>query len=257
MALEQDIAKLIEASNDLTTVVDNKIVDIDAKVEQSKTKVDGYINQVNNYINSARDKQSHFRLTKNQALIPNDEGTFPKYWSGGFVKSAKVIETVTTGVEPEQRSALAREFLQAINSDHKYFANSFKIWELEYYPNRRGDNSHVFSYLMYQYFRFSSYTTIAAVVKHVKGLVPSKFWCHGLKAGEPAKLCGLNYGVSSTRNHYSHCHPYVEGGEGKPETETGIIQVALPAVVTGDVDLSTGQWGQFPYLGDADQNAYD
>ncbi|WP_105168560.1 hypothetical protein [Pseudoalteromonas sp. T1lg23B] len=256
MALEQDIAKLIEASNDLTTVVDNKIVDIDAKVAQSKTKVDGYINQVNNYINSARDKQSHFRVTMNQALVPNDEQTFPKYWSGGFVKNAKVIETVTTGVEPEQRSALAREFLQAINSDRKYFANSFHIWELEYYPNRRGEQSNLSAYLMYQYFRAPTYMTSAAVVKHIKGIVPNGWWCQGLKAGEVAKLCGQAFSVDSTRNIYSHCHPYVHG-EDKPETETGIIQVALPAVVTGDVDLSKGQWGQFPYLGDADQNAYD
>ncbi|BBN81957.1 hypothetical protein PA25_19420 [Pseudoalteromonas sp. A25] len=256
MALEQDIANLVGKAEELTTVVENKISDIDSKVAQSKTKVDGYINQVNNYINSARDKQSHFRLTKNQALIANDEGSFPKYWSGGFVKSAKLIETVTTGVEPEQRSALAREFLQAINSDRKYFANSFKIWELEYYPNRRGENVNLYAYLMYQYFRAPTHMTIAGIVKHIKGVVPDNWWCHGLKAGEPAKLCGHTYGVDTLRNAYSHCHPYVRG-EGKPETETGIIQVALPAVVTGDVDLSKGQWGQFPYLGDADQNAYD
>ncbi|CAH9057600.1 hypothetical protein PSECIP111854_02031 [Pseudoalteromonas sp. CIP111854] len=256
MALEQDIATLVGKAEDLTTMVDNKIQNIDAKVAQSKVKVDGYIDQVNNYINSARDKQSHFRVTKNQALIPNDEETFPKFWQAGFLKSAKVVETVITGTETEQRSALAREFLQAINSDRKYFAGNFKIWELEYYPNRRGEHSNQYAYLMYQYFRVPTYMTIAAVVKHIKGVVPDNWWCHGLAAGEPAKLCGHTYGVGATRNVYSHCHPYVRG-EGKPETETGIIQVALPAVVTGDVDLSKKQWGQFPYLGDADQNAYD
>lgn len=255
MALEQDIAKLIEASNDLTTIVDNKIQDIDSKVLSAKSTVDGYINQVNSYIDSARDKQSHFRLTKNQALIPNADSTFPLSWSGGFVKNAKLIETVSSGVLPEQRSALAREFLQAINSDTQHFAKSFNIWELEYAPNRGGENAHRYAFLMYQYFRKPTYVTTASVVKHIKGIVPDHWWCHGLKAGEPAKLCGLTLNVS-TRNSYSHCHPYVRG-EGKPETETGIIQVALPAVVTGDVDLTKKQWGQFAYLGDADQPAYN
>lgn len=255
MALEQDIAKLIEASNDLTTIVDNKIQDIDSKVLSAKSTVDGYISQVNSYIDSARDKQSHFRLTKNQALIPNADSTFPLSWSGGFVKSAKVVETVTTNVLPEQRSALAREFLQAINSDRQHFAGSFKIWELEYYPNRRGENQGLSAYLMYQYSRRTTVSTVAAIVKHIKGVVPNGLWCQGLEAGQPAKLCGQFIGHSG-RNHYTHCHPHVNGA-GKPETETGIIQVALPAVVTGDVDLTKKQWGQFAYLGDADQPAYN
>ncbi|RJE78162.1 hypothetical protein CWB96_01845 [Pseudoalteromonas citrea] len=255
MALEQDIAKLIEASNDLTTIVDNKIQDIDSKVLSAKSTVDGYISQVNSYIDSARGKQSHFRLTKNQALIPNADSTFPLHWSGGFVKSAKVVETVTTGVEVDQRSALAREFLQAISSDAKYFAGSFKIWELEYYPNRRGDNINTSAYLMYQYLRRPTVITAGAVVKHIKGVVPTGHWCSGLEANQPAKICGQLIGHSG-RNHYTHCHPYVNGA-GKPETETGIIQVALPAVVTGDVDLTKKQWGQFAYLGDADQPAYN
>ncbi|KAF7770053.1 hypothetical protein PCIT_a3002 [Pseudoalteromonas citrea] len=255
MALEQDIAKLIEASNDLTTIVDNKIQDIDSKVLSAKSTVDGYISQVNNYIDSARDKQSHFRVTKNQALIPNADSTFPLNWSGGFVKSAKVVETVTTGVEVDQRSALAREFLQAISSDTKYFAGSFKIWELEYYPNRRGDNIGTAAYLMFQYLRRPTTMTVGAVVKHIKGVVPNGFWCQGLEANQPAKICGGSM-AHGGRNHYTHCHPYVNGA-GKPETETGIIQVALPAVVTGDVDLTKKQWGQFAYLGDADQPAYN
>ncbi|CAM3965945.1 hypothetical protein [Pseudoalteromonas byunsanensis] len=52
MALEQDIAKLIEASNDLTTVVDNKIVDIDAKVASKSAEVDSLIASTNNKVDS-------------------------------------------------------------------------------------------------------------------------------------------------------------------------------------------------------------
>lgn len=256
MALEQDIAKLIEASNDLTATVDNKIQDITATLTSSvvdaKNKVNAELGKIDQRFDSARKKQSHFRVTKNQALIPNEAGTFPLFWSGGYVKEARLLETVTNGVETDQRTPLAREFLRAINSDTKYFAGKFNIWELEYYPNRRGESAHLFAYLMYQYFRAPTVVTAAAVVKHIRGTVPNNWWCEGLEANQDAKLCGKV--MSFGRNRYGHCHPYVPG-EGKPEDETGVIQIALPAVVTGEVPLD--DWGQFAYLGDATQNAYD
>ncbi|WP_462150857.1 hypothetical protein [Pseudoalteromonas xiamenensis] len=255
MALEQDIANLIDASNNLTTIVDNKIQSIDARVLEARKQVDGYINQVNGFINTNRAKQAHIRLTANQALIPNPEKTFPLHWSSGYVKSAKLIETVSTGVEAAERSPLAREFLRAISSDTKYFAGSFHIWELEYSPNRGGEQKELDAYLMYQYFRRPTDVTIGAIVKHIKGLVPKSWWCEGLRANEEAKLCGV-FLPAGSRNSYSHCHPYVSG-KGLPETETGIIQVALPAVVMGDIPLDSKSWGQFAYLGSADLAAFD
>lgn len=250
--LQQANAELHQGVNTLTHEVTSKMGEINTTLNQTTSEAK---QKVDSYIALSRDKQSHFRLTKNQALIPNEANTMPQFWSQGFVKSAKVIETVSTGIAPEQRSDLAREFLRAINSDRKYFAGSFKVWELEYYPNRRGDDINNYAYLMYQYFRSANYMTVAAIVKHIKGVVPDGWWCHGLAANQQAKLCGTHTSTGG-RNFYSHCHPYVRG-QGKAETETGIIQVALPAVVTGDVDLTNGNWGQFPYLGDADQPAFD
>ncbi len=252
MALEQDIAELVTASNNLTEIVDDKIQQINQVTEQTQAELKA---KIDSFIAASRDKQSHFRLTRNQVLTPNTASTMPEFWSGGFVKTAKLIETVTTDVVANQRTPLAREFLQAINSDRQYFAGSFNIWELEYYPNQRGDDINSNAYIMYQYFRSSNYYTVGAIVKHIKGIVPNSFWCHGLEANKPAKLCGYNASLGG-RNFYSLCHPYVPGG-GRPETETGIIQVALPAVVTGDVDLSNGDWGQFAYLGSADAPAID
>ncbi|MBD1582494.1 hypothetical protein [Pseudoalteromonas sp. S16_S37] len=52
MALEQDIAKLIEASNDLTTIVDNKITDIDAKVASKSSEIDSLITSTNDKVDS-------------------------------------------------------------------------------------------------------------------------------------------------------------------------------------------------------------
>ncbi|MBQ4814012.1 hypothetical protein J8M20_21785 [Pseudoalteromonas luteoviolacea] len=255
MSLEQDITRVVEATEGLTATVDNQISEITNKlnsaVAETKTKVDAHLASADALLNSYEERQSHFRITKNQALVANQAGTFPEAWAGGFVTKATLLEKVETGVERDDRTPLAREFLQAINSDTKWFAQNFNIWELEYAPNRGGENSHVDAYLMYQYLRRPTHITFAAIVKHIRGVVPTGFWCTGLKAGEPAKVCGGQYGHSS-RNHYTHCHPYVPG-KNLPADQKGVIQVALPAVVTGHVPIDKA-WGQFAYIGDG---AYD
>ncbi|KZN45690.1 hypothetical protein [Pseudoalteromonas luteoviolacea] len=255
MSLEQDITRVVEATEGLTATVDNQISKITNKlssaVAETKTKVDAHLASADALLNSYEERQSHFRITKNQALVANQAGTVPEAWSSGFVTKATLLEKVETGVEATQRTPLAREFLQAINSDTKWFAQNFNIWELEYAPNQGGENSHVDAYLMYQYLRRPTHITFGAIVKHIRGVVPTGFWCTGLKAGEPAKVCGGQYGHSS-RNHYTHCHPYVPG-KNLPAEQKGVIQVALPAVVTGHVPIDKA-WGQFAYIGDS---AYD
>ncbi|ESP95485.1 MULTISPECIES: hypothetical protein [Pseudoalteromonas] len=258
MSLEQDITRVVEATEGLTATVDNQITEIkqtlSSTVASTKTQVDAHLARADALLNSYEERQSHFRITKNQALKANAAGTFPLHWHGGYVTKATLLEKVETGVEPEQRSALAREFLQAIGSDRKYFAQSFNIWELEYAPNRGGDRIGEYAYLMYQYLRLPTEMTVGAIVKHISGVVPDAHWCGGLKAGEAAKVCGTTY-AHGGRNFYTHCHPYVRGANLPPEAK-GVIQVALPAVVTGHVPLDRA-WGQFAYLGDAAEHAYD
>ncbi|MBQ4836313.1 MULTISPECIES: hypothetical protein [Pseudoalteromonas] len=252
MSLEQDITRVVEATEGLTATVDNQITEIkqtlSSTVASTKTQVDAHLARADALLNSYEERQSHFRMSKNQALVANSAGTFPEAWASGFVTKATLLEKVETGVETNQRTPLAREFLQAITSDTKWFAQNFNIWELEYAPNRGGENSHVDAYMMYQYCRRPTQMTVAAIVKHIRGVVPTGFWCTGLQANEPAKVCGAHYGAGG-RNHYMHCHPYVPG-KNLPADQTGVIQVALPAVVSGHVPLDKA-WSQFAYIGDA------
>ncbi|TMO53092.1 hypothetical protein [Pseudoalteromonas phenolica] len=226
--------KLSEFNNQKTSVLNdlaNRANAVIAKVES----------QLSTYV----DAQSHVRLTKNQALRPNDANTFPANWSAGYVTRATKIERVSTGVDAADRSALAQEFLSAINSNCKHFAGGFDIWELEIEPHRNDGTT--YSYAMYQHYKKPCAVTVAAIVKHISGVVPDSHWCHGLQANEPAKVCGGTFRVGTSRNGYSNCHPFVRG---VGQDEKTIIQVALPAVVTGEVDISQGAWGQFPYIGD-------
>lgn len=211
------------------------------------------INEVQAHLASSRDSQTHMRLTKNQALIPNEDGSFPLHWTKGFIKGAKIVETVQTGTPTEERSPLAREFLKAINADTSHFAGRFHIWEIEINPHRLVDGQKRESYFLYQYLRYSQAITLAAVVKHIRGVVPSRYFCQDLQANQPAKVCGVNVSVGISRNGYTHTTTQVHGQD-KPMEETTVIQIALPAAVTGDVDISKGAWGQFPYIS---EQAYD
>lgn len=215
-----------------------------AIVQQQTAAGNAKIAEIDSYIANGRDQQTHMRLTKNQVLSGD---TAPDFWSLGYTKRATKLERVLSGVPPENRTPLAREFLAAINSDRQYFGSNFDIWEVEIYPNRDGGVRE--AYTLWQRVRATTSVTVAAIVKHISGSVPTHFYCEGLEANRPAKLCGRQYSVSTNRNGYLHTHPFV-WGVGKDISETTVIQIALPAAVTGYVDLSKGAWGQFPYIGD-------
>lgn len=252
MSLEQEIAGLSKSTRDLQGTVLEQLPKIDEALAGQERRVGEMRADVDGYIASARGEQSHFRLTKNQKLIPNAAGDFPAHWVRGYIKSARVAETVKTGVDPHSRSELAREFLRAVKSDAKYFAGSFDIWELELRPHRN-DAAKTQSYGLYQYFRFAGDCTAGAIVKHVSGVVPHAWFYNGLKAGEVAKVCTMhmNWGSAGYRNSYSHCHGYVNNPTGDYETDTTTVLIALPAIVSGRVPEGTG-WGQFPLIGAKD-----
>lgn len=207
---------------------------------------------VDGYIAGARAEQSHFRLTKNQALIPNADSSSPAHWVTGFIKSARIVETVKSGVEPQNRSEIAREFLSAINSDRQYFAGRFNIWEIEQRPHINNE-AKTYAYGFYQYFRMAGNCTAGAIVKHVSGPVPYGWFYTGLGSGEAAKVCTfhITWGETGIRNQYSYCQGYVKNPTGDYETDTTKVLIALPAVVSGHVPVGTG-WGQFPYVGATD-----
>lgn len=238
-----------EKNQSLTEFNSQKNAALNSFDQQGQAK----INEVQAHLASSRDRQTHMRLTKNQALIPNEDGSFPAHWIKGFVKNAHIVETIDTGVEVVDRSPLAREFLSAINSDMKNFAGRFHVWEIEIAPHRIVSGEKQATYFLYQFLRYSQAVTMAAIVKHVRGVVPSRYFCHGLEANAPAKVCGMLTSIGNNRNYYTYTTTKVHG-ENVPLEETTVLQIALPAAVTGEVDISKGAWGQFPYIG---EQAYD
>ena len=234
-----------EKSQSLTEFNSQKNAALNSFDQQGKAK----IAEVDKHLSLSRDAQSHFRVSKNQILKSTVAGNLPDGWYSGALVRAEVVEKVVNGVEPAERSQLAQEFLEAINCNQKFFASSFDIWELEIEAPESVDS--ISNYFFYQRYYAPSTLTIGAIVKHLSGPVPYGEWCNNLEAGQPAKLCGYRRMVGTNRNHYSHCHPrLLADGSG----QNAVIQVALPAVVTGDVDLTKGAWGQFPFIGEQAYN---
>jgi len=106
MTIEQNIAELVQASNNLTGVVDGKVQEIDEKIEQAGKKYQALMAGI----------QSDFpfyRLTKNQelkingGLIVGTSGT-PDGWvnrSPG-IHTCELVASTETGVEPADKDPI-------------------------------------------------------------------------------------------------------------------------------------------------------
>jgi len=88
MTIEQNIAELVQASNNLTGVVDGKVQEIDSNILELKTKAD-------NFIDSARGEISHVLLSRNQIMEPTVNGAAIKGFSTIGLASFEVIKEAT------------------------------------------------------------------------------------------------------------------------------------------------------------------
>ena len=135
MTIEQNIAELVQASNNLTGVVDGKIQEIDSKVVESKTKVD-------DFIASARGELSHVLLSRNQMMEPTTNGDGIKGFSTIGLDSFEVIKEATihgSAVHDVDHTGngYAADFRQNVHSD--YVNGSFHLLRLKW---KRGTSSH-------------------------------------------------------------------------------------------------------------------
>jgi len=186
---------------------------------------------------------THLRLSKNQVLEPTSDGSFPKYWSGGHIYSAVVEEIVNSGVPPEQRSALAQEFLAAIKSNTLHFNSSFYIWRMKV----RVPVGLTYALPLYQVANTSSgESTLGCVIKHISGMQPRGSMFSGTQIAPAGAQLILNRNEiwHGGRHHsFSMMHGVFNGNSGD-EAE---FLIALPAMVTGYVRAEDG-WGNFPYF---------
>lgn len=224
MAFEQDITELVKASDRLTGIVDGKIAEIDGRVSQAQTQVSGYIA-------GARGEAPFYRLTKNQTLT-GTSGSVPSFWSSGAGITYTLVQSVNTGIEWLDRTAEEQALLQAMGRGGiKHFYRNFNIWRMDW-----TEVDHL--YTMYQQINLSTPSTTAAMTKLLSGHIDG-FWADG--ATSEWKLTGRYNGYANLA--YTHIHP-------NRRTPTGSMLFALPATVAGHVPLDANTWGEYPYIGD-------
>jgi len=223
--LEQQIAALTTAADGLTQEVVGKMGAIDGRVAAKELEVDAYLQ-------SARGEASHFRLSKNQVLA--GIGAVPDFWSAYPGVNLTKAFTVSTGVLWANRTAEEQALLTAMGKANvQYIDVSFDVWRMAW---TTPSSSNV---TMYQYIPTSVALTVGAMVKLESGAI-SGAWAEGAVVGKWVNT-GVHYGANPAG--YTHIHPF-EG------SNAGSLLVALPAAVTGFVDLTAKQWGKFPYIGD-------
>lgn len=172
------------------------------------------------------------RLTKNQALI-GSSGSAPTGWTAH--PSCTLTNICNVGSEvPTGRHPIAQELLNYIGINHvMYFGLGFNIWRIGWTAST--------PYLMFQFLNLSNpLMTVAAYTKLESGQVGG-CWAEG--ATNTWKLTGQQ-AFGGMMHQYWMLHP-------TPISSAGSLLFALPAAVTGKLNLSDPQqWALYPYIGD-------
>lgn len=229
MSLEQQIAALVQSSNNLTAEVTGKTAEIDQKVAAKET-------EVNNYLAAARDEYGHICTTANQIMTPNGTNTGVEGYSHVYMTLAVSVEaafTVGAGSSNGWPNAAAQEFGEAVGC--LYTSVPFNVLRVNWsgagnvasrFNDKHADGAGQTSF------------TEAAYIKVISGTVGGDFVLR--------KQYANGWGLYGRYNN----KPFNSSHTGMTlVSETGEMLIAMYARVTGYADLANGKWGLFPKLG--------
>lgn len=227
MAFEQDLVAKAAANGALAVTVNGKHAEYSTKMAQS-------LSQINNTIYPARNKAPYYRLTKNQ-LLTGTSGSVPTGWSTHPDCTFTLVQSVVETTEWNDRTEDERELLTLMGrTGEKNYFDTFNIWRMDWVDSDI-DN---YSYTMYQGVNGSTAVSVAAFTKILSGDIVG-YWADG--ATNQWKLTGNYYGFNKHRYHHIHAHR---------QTPIGSVLIALPAAITGFINFDPKTWGQFPYIGE-------
>ncbi len=232
MPIEQDITQLVQAADNLTTTVDNKIQAIDTRVDTAEQQLDGFIA-------NARFDYPFVRLTKNQASLTSlgflDDYTVSSAFPITFTEYRQIIH----GTPWAERDAEEQEILSAMGkAGMQYFhpngSPHIRVVKMTWSGWSAGMNGLTF----YQYVPFASNSTCACYAKLISGGIDS-FGFSGIT--NEWGLCGTHFNIGPIG--YTHTHPYVN-------TPSGEVLFTWYAFVSGHVPLDRAKpkWGFYPYV---------
>ncbi|MEH6353807.1 hypothetical protein [Pseudomonas sp. 3JA] len=250
MSLETQIQALVTAANNLTSSVNGKVGEIDAKVVAAQAAY-------NAQLAALTSKLPRLGVTQNFAM--SDPGNLGRPDNFGYhteVSWAKV-KTISQQSQATGRPAEDVALLAEIEADVRevypdfsirkaeYFRRDFSIWRGTWsvkgaspyfvYP-RTADgilNNGVASVPM------NSFITVGAFVRIVDGEITGT-WATGSAKGK-WRWCSYVYEPNNIFGHYTHLHPI-------RVSTSGVVEMALVGGCTGVVS-HPGAWGAMLALG--------
>lgn len=250
MSLETQIQALVTAANNLTSSVNGKVGEIDAKVAAAQAAYNAQLTALSN-------KLPRLGVTQNFSMT--DAGNLGRPDNFGYhteVSWAK-IKTISTFSQAAGRPTEDIALLAEIEADvrevypdfvirkSEYYRRDFTIWRGTWsakgvspyfvYP-RTSDgvlNNGVASVPM------NSFITVAGFVRVVDGAIGGT-WATGSVKGK-WRWCSYVYDPVNSFALYTHLHPM-------RETTAGVVEMALVGACTGVV-THPGAWGAMLALG--------
>lgn len=182
---------------------------------------------------------STLRLSANQRLL--GAGATPDGWLVEPSMTLAKVFTVNTDVLWANRGVEEKALLTAMGLEGvRYINEAFDVWRMSW-TTLPADPA--FQYTLYQKVVGSGAVTVAAMTKLESGSI-SNYWAEGAQLGA-WKNTGQH--VAGSPLGYLHIHPM-------RASTAGSLLFALPAAVSGHVELDAKKWGQYPYIGNT-QNA--
>lgn len=229
MSLEQQVTALVASANALTGAVNGKIAQIDQKTAENTAKVDTELARI-------LTKLPRIIITKNQVLDTDLSTGLPKGLSvNANVTVTEYMTMSQEAVKPSEQIALLEQMEADMGADLRKYAfwrRPFKIVKISWinsptwlaFPQAADDSSAVS-------IPVNTFITLGAFVKVLSGTIDGA-WANNNQGGKwtfcNTKLTPSGFGS------YMNLHPI-------PTSATGELLVALPAAITGHIDIA-GEW---------------
>ena len=231
MTIEQRLADAVQASNQLTEVVQNKINDINQQLKVAEERF-------NDFMLEARKERPFYRQSKNQFgnLVDKMLDGFDK--SKAFSIDVSLYREIKTGIDWEQRDNEEKEILTCMGlKGHTFFQPKIRILRMVWsgYDQEKHNSNCIWPIIPANR---SVPVTAGSYAKLISGDIRST-WLNGVHHGWA--VCGATY--ESQPGLYFHAHPYVYSPAGE-------VLFFWPAVVTGYVPLDRDKplWGYYPSM---------
>ncbi|MGI0120284.1 hypothetical protein [Zooshikella sp. RANM57] len=238
MSLTESITDVVDAANKLTSVVSNKIGEIDSRVDVA-------VNEFQKMMVQARLENAIFRQSRNQ--FGNITGTDLDFYTKNdkYTINISLYREIISGIKWEDRDIEEIDVLTSMGlSGQQHFQPRIRIIKMEwsgYQPNSHSAHSIYPSPIC----NMSGAVTVASYAKLVAGSITG-WWLQDVN--EKWGVCGTN--ILGGPGRYIHAHPYVN-------TSSGEVLFIWPAVVSGIVPIrrDNPKWGYWPSM--YGENPYD